>query len=82
MCVKDSFGWVEVDKQQVAAPEVVETVVGLAHAGMGPGVSPTTTPARGGSVCLGAMGCNQSRNSARCIVTKEWHRCFGGRRGD
>ena len=42
MCVKDSIGWVEVDKQQVAAPEVVETVVGLAHAGMGPGVSPAT----------------------------------------
>ena len=36
MCVKDSIGWVEVDKQQVAAPEVVETVVGLAHAGMSP----------------------------------------------
>ena len=42
MCVKDSFGWVEEDKQQVAAPEVVEIVVGLAHAGMGPGARPTT----------------------------------------
>lgn len=42
MCVKDPIGWVEVDKQQVAAPEVVETVVGLAHADMSPGVSPAT----------------------------------------
>lgn len=42
MCVKDSIGWVEVDKQQVAAPEMVETVIGLAHAGMSPGVSPAT----------------------------------------
>ena len=42
MRVKDSIGWVEVDKHQVIAPEVVQTVVGLAHAGMSPGVSPAT----------------------------------------
>ena len=33
---KDCFWGLEVDKQQVASPEVVETVVGLAHAGMSP----------------------------------------------
>ena len=39
---KDCFWGLEVDKQQVASPEVVETVVGLAHVVVCPHASPRT----------------------------------------
>ena len=40
--IKDCFWGLEVDKQQVASPEVVETVVGLAHVVVGPHAGPCT----------------------------------------
>ena len=36
MRLEHTFRWLQVDKQQVIAPQVIQAVVGLAHVDMGP----------------------------------------------